>query len=113
MKKLLIIASIALLSTTAQAENTAEASKAVEAKQETTANTAQIENRTASDLIIAKSGESNSNLWKMLDINKDGSLSKTEATSSKEVIMNWDNLDSNKDGNLDTEEFAYFFSLQN
>ena len=113
MKKLLIIVSIALLSTTAQAENSAEAPQAVETEQENTANTAQIENRAASDLIIAKSGESNSNLWKMLDTNKDGSLSKTEATSSKEVIMNWDKLDSNKDEKLDTEEFAYFLTLQN
>ena len=113
MKKLLIIASIALLSATAQAENTAEASKAIEAGQETISNAIQTESRTASDLIIAKNGESNSNLWKMLDINKDGSLSKTEAASSKEVITNWDKLDSNKDEKLDTEEFAYFFTLGN
>lgn len=48
-------------------------------------------------------------LWKYLDNNKDGSISKMEAAISGEVFDNWDNLDTNNDKKIDTEEFVHLF----
>jgi hypothetical protein len=43
-----------------------------------------------------------------LDRDKNGSLSKAEATRNKDLAKRWDSLDGNKDGKLDSGEFALF-----
>lgn len=43
-----------------------------------------------------------------LDKDKDGSISKKEAASNKDLTKKWDTLDANKDGKLDSGEFAQF-----
>lgn len=45
-----------------------------------------------------------------LDKDKDGTVSKKEASSNKELTKQWDTLDVNKDGKLDEAEFAQFES---
>lgn len=55
---------------------------------------------------------SNADLWKSMDIDEDGSISKEEAVDSKEITSAWDDLDTNKDEKLDQEEFALFSSPQ-
>ena len=43
-----------------------------------------------------------------LDTDKDGMVSKKEASKNKALTAKWDTLDSNKDGKLDQGEFAAF-----
>ena len=43
-----------------------------------------------------------------LDADKDGMVSKKEASKNKELTSKWDTLDTNKDGKLDQGEFAAF-----
>ena len=43
-----------------------------------------------------------------LDADKNGMVSKKEASKNKELTSKWDTLDTNKDGNLDQGEFAAF-----
>jgi hypothetical protein len=45
-----------------------------------------------------------------LDADKNGSVSKKEASSNKSLTAKWDTLDANKDGTLDQGEFARFES---
>lgn len=43
-----------------------------------------------------------------LDSDKDGMVSKKEASKNKDLASKWDTLDTNKDGKLDQGEFAAF-----
>lgn len=43
-----------------------------------------------------------------LDSDKDGMVSKKEASRNKGLTAKWDTLDTNKDGKLDQGEFAAF-----
>ena len=43
-----------------------------------------------------------------LDADKDGMVSKKEASKNKSLTAKWDTLDTNKDGKLDQGEFAAF-----
>lgn len=43
-----------------------------------------------------------------LDKDRDGSVTKKEAASNKNLAKKWDTLDANKDGKLDQGEFAQF-----
>lgn len=43
-----------------------------------------------------------------LDKDRDGSVTKKEAASNKDLTKKWDTLDANKDGKLDQGEFAQF-----
>ena len=43
-----------------------------------------------------------------LDADKDGMVSKKEASKNKDITAKWDTLDTNKDGKLDQGEFAAF-----
>lgn len=43
-----------------------------------------------------------------VDKDKDGSISKKEAASNKDLTKKWAALDANKDGKLDNGEFAQF-----
>jgi hypothetical protein len=43
-----------------------------------------------------------------LDSDKDGMVSKKEASKNKDLAGKWDTLDTNKDGKLDQGEFAAF-----
>jgi hypothetical protein len=45
-----------------------------------------------------------------LDSDKDGMVSKKEASKNKDLTTKWDTLDTNKDGKLDQGEFAAFES---
>ena len=99
MKKILITTSVALLSSLAIAEYTP-------VTQNELAIIVQAEKTAATELILAKNEANNLTLWETLDINKNGSISKVEAASSKEVFNTWDMLDTNQDNQLDTEEFA-------
>lgn len=96
MKKVITILTLAIFSAVVLAEESAETQQLTEP-----------------ELAIEKKTEIDSTLWEMLDTNKDGSLSKKEAASSKEIFAGWDDLDSNKDGMLDTVEFSQFFSVKN
>ena len=63
-------------------------------------------------LSISANSQSNdeiNNLWKFLDTNIDGSISRAEAASDKEILENWDSLDTNKDDKLDVAEFSELF----
>lgn len=73
----------------------------------------QTQNQSPIELILASNESGNANLWEILDTNKDGFLSKAEATFSKEVFESWEFLDSNKNEKLETEEFALIFSQEN
>jgi len=95
MKKVMTILTLAIFSTVVQAENSAE-----------------IQQLTESEPVMEGKAEINSSLWEMLDTDKDGSISKKEAASSREIFAGWDSLDSNKDGMLDTVEFSQFFSVK-
>jgi len=108
MKKILTLLSLALLATTAQAETET-------AKTEFGAELAPIANASSekAELVMANYELNDSNLWEILDIDKDGFISKEEALSSKQLSDRWDNLDSNKDEKLDTVEFSQIFSQKN
>ena len=43
-----------------------------------------------------------------LDSDKNGMVSRKEASKNKDLASKWDTLDTNKDGNLDQGEFAAF-----
>ena len=43
-----------------------------------------------------------------LDSDKDGMVSKKEASKNKDLTAKWDTLDTNKDGKLDQGEFSAF-----
>jgi hypothetical protein len=43
-----------------------------------------------------------------IDKDADGSVSKKEAASNRDLTKKWDTLDANKDGKLDQGEFAQF-----
>jgi len=45
-------------------------------------------------------------LWKEIDLNKDGAISKDEAAASKEASAQWNLLDLNQDGILSEKEFS-------
>lgn len=46
--------------------------------------------------------------YDQLDANKDGEISRSEATVDAELYKRWDQLDANSDGVLDQGEFAQF-----
>lgn len=106
MKNVITILSIALLSTAVNAE-----SNIIE--QGPISNTEQPGSAVISELILVKNEDKEDlELWKILDTNKDKSISKKEAAASIAVVDNWHKLDTNHDANIDTEEFAQLFSLE-
>jgi len=115
MKNISIIASAVLLSTAVQAESEIVTPNAIEAGKEAISNSvpteagAISEGAVSEELVQANNEVNSADLWKTLDINEDGSISKEEAASSKEVVDSWENLDVNKDEQLDSEEFAQMF----
>ncbi len=58
----------------------------------------------ASSAVIATSDAGE--LWKSLDANKDGVISKDEASASQDVSAQWNLLDLNQDGVLSEKEFS-------
>lgn len=91
MKKILFIISFAFLSTAVQSQEPQMQPQAQPQAQPQEANTS-------------------NNLWKLLDTDADGSISKAEASASRGVSDNWDKLDVNKDEKLDVAEFSKLFS---
>lgn len=59
----------------------------------------------ASSAVVALS-DTTGELWKILDTNKDGVISKEEASASQEVSSQWSLLDLNQDGVLSEKEFS-------
>jgi|GEM_PF-1871733 len=106
MKNLLTILSIALLSTAVQAETETVEFGAVLAP-------IKAEATEKAELVMANYELSDSNLWEILDIDKNGFISKDEASASKQLSDRWENLDNNKDEKLDTVEFSQIFSQKN
>ncbi len=106
MKNVLTVLSIALLSTAVNAETATVEFGAV-------LNPIESKISTLPEVVASKEQINDSNLWATLDVDKDGFISKAEATSSKQVSDKWDALDSNKDEKLDTAEFSQVFSQMN
>lgn len=101
MKKLFTILSIALLSSTAYAEDAAVS--AAPAMDTPTA----VE--PAMDAPTAESIDLNAK-WKALDTDTDGSISKEESNTDSDVSSNWDTIDVSQDGKVDPQEFVRFFT---
>ena len=53
-------------------------------------------------------GAAGGDVFTKLDSDKDGMVSKKEASKNKDLTAKWDTLDTNKDGKLDQGEFAAF-----
>ena len=45
-------------------------------------------------------------VFKMLDKNNDGFITKSEVTSVKKLIKDWDSIDTDKNGNIAMAEFS-------
>ena len=90
MKKLLTILSIALLSTTAYAEDGVPTTAEMDAPE-------------------VESTDLNTK-WKALDLDTDGTISKEEADADVDDASNWDAIDSSHDGKIDPQEFVRFFT---
>ncbi|MCW8929860.1 MAG: hypothetical protein OQL19_06445 [Gammaproteobacteria bacterium] len=61
---------------------------------------------TACCVFVASSAFASASDFSALDANKDGLISKEEASVSKTVTQQWDLLDLNKDGYLGEKELA-------
>ncbi len=107
MKKILSILSITILSTTAQVE-----ANTVQAEQTVISDSQQTKLDEMTSLKLSKRGDNESTLWETLDTDKDGSISKAEASASNIVTENWENLDRNKDEKLDIAEFSKLYSQE-
>ncbi len=61
----------------------------------------------ASSAVVATSNATKTaeELWKILDVDKNGSISKEEASASQEVSAQWTLLDLDQDGQLSEKEF--------
>ncbi len=106
MKKLLTVLTIALLSTAANAETAAIEFGAILDPIDNQAST-------LAEVVASKEQVLDSNLWEVLDTDKDGFISKAEAILSKQIAENWDSLDVNKDDKLDSAEFSQVYSQKN
>lgn len=106
MKNLLALLSIALLSSTVHAVSTIAEFGAV-------LNPITTESSNFPALVVAKYEQNDSNLWEILDTDKDGFISKDEAQVSKQLLDRWNSLDDNNDEKLDTAEFAQIFTQTN
>ena len=51
------------------------------------------------------------NMYTEIDVNKDGTIDKTEASTYPVLSENWNQLDANADGMLDQAEFAKFETI--
>lgn len=101
MKNLITILSIALLSTSSYAETaTVEFGAVLDP----------IKSESVPETVAAADQLNDLNLWETLDADKNGFISKQEATVSKQVTDKWVELDTNKDEQLDTVEFSQLIS---
>jgi len=106
MKNLLTILSITLASSTVVAEtSTVEFGAILEPLQ--------AESSKLPTLALSKYEKEDANLWEILDLDKNGFISKSEATASQQLSDQWEKLDSNKDEKLDMAEFSQLFSQKN
>jgi hypothetical protein len=119
MKNVFAMVSIAILSTAANAESNVETTDVIKAGQEVVessqgamSNAAQTEKSAVSGIIESEKSMDTTSLWKILDTDQDGTISKEEASASKEITDAWDNLDANKDDKLDSAEFAQLYSQE-
>lgn len=51
-------------------------------------------------------------VFKMLDKNNDGFITKSEVTSVKKLIKDWDSIDTDKNGNIAMAEFSALESAE-
>lgn len=49
---------------------------------------------------------SNAKVFKLLDKNNDGMITKSEVSSVKKLIKDWDSIDTDKNGNIAMTEFS-------
>ena len=119
MKKVFAILSVAILSTTVNAESNVEAADAIKVGQEVVessqgaiSDAVQSEKSAVSGIIESENSTDLTSLWKILDTDQDGTISKEEASASKEITDAWDSLDANKDDKLDSAEFAQLNSQE-
>ena len=62
---------------------------------------------------VAFAGEtSNEQVFKMLDKNNDGFITKSEVSSVKQLIKDWDSIDTDKNGNIAMAEFSVLKSAE-
>ena len=54
----------------------------------------------------------NEKVFKSLDKNSDGKITKEEAASSEKLVKDWDKIDKDKSGNIEVAEFAALESAQ-
>ena len=113
MKKTVSILSIVFFTAMTHAEINTHPSTRLKLEQKLISNLAQIQTPYNSETLILKKPGAHSNLWKLLDTNEDGVLSKIEGELSKEVLAKWDEIDINKDKELNTDEFFQVFSQAN
>lgn len=60
---------------------------------------------TAASLAFAGDTD-NEKIFKLLDKNNDGFITKTEVSSVKNLIKDWDNIDTDKNGSIAMTEFS-------
>jgi len=106
MKNLLAILSITLASATVVADTTTVEFGAI-------LEPLQAENTEIPTLALSKYEQEDAKLWDILDLDKNGFISKSEATASQQLSDQWDKLDSNKDERLNMAEFSLLFSQKN
>ena len=54
----------------------------------------------------------NEQVFKLLDKNNDGFITKSEVSSVKTLIKDWDSIDTDKNGNIAMSEFAKLKSAE-
>lgn len=105
MKKILPVLLITVVSSAVIAENNTMPQSVDISQKEQVVELAVI-NEQKADLDLVENVDNNLELWNMLDINKDDSISKVEAASNQTLFERWDELDINKDEKLDFIEFS-------
>ncbi len=100
---------IGVVSTVANAENGVVMPSADSPGQKVISTELQTKSDATSEQVLVETESNNLELWKTLDTSRNDVISKTEAISSREVLVRWDELDLNKDKRLDYIEFSRLF----
>ncbi len=109
MKYLMLIISLSMISLVSHAANELSSMNTLAAN-------LPVEERVAPQKDTSKEQAFLLDLWKTLDADLDGAISKKEVAAAKEsesvteVIDNWAKLDTNQDEKINTEEFSNYFT---
>jgi len=63
-------------------------------------------------LTVAADDTGNSKLFKLLDKDNNGMITKMEAAKDKQIVADWSKIDVNNDGNITEEELAMYHPAQ-